>query len=297
MATRAIDMVIRARDEASAVVGKVEQRVKRFGGGAGGAAGEAGNAFQRWGTAVMRIGAAVQIANVGIKTVAAVTSLIKGDYEGMELVIRRLPMGIGEIAGTMTDWLRGLRGVNAELAAFQAKLTEQDAFAKDMDRRRKAKSDALSRFAALQDAAERQAETAGLSPIDKQRYAVHKEFADRVRAANAEVAKGVGVTASDAAKVIAAAHVAFEAQMDALKQAPADEQARARQSAGVIESRFLHGPAEKAAEETRKSTTLLGKIADLTSQQLDMARRQLEAVQAAGQGGINEEFAILEINE
>jgi len=282
---RSIDIVIEARDEASGVLKHVEKSVRGFGSGTvgarGGGAAAATSQFERMAGHALKIGAAIQIANIAIKAGAAITSAIKGDFAGMELIIRRLPMGIGEIVGTVTDWLRSVTGVTAELEKIKQKRIDEALFSKKLDR-----------LQAIQKTAREETTTRGMDAAGREFYQLHKQYKARLREIDRlqVLDEGVGVTAQQAAKAVADVRAAFDAGLLVMGQKAA-EQLKAGlptdkqlgklgiRLAPTIESRFLERAPGigRAAEVAKKSDEKLARLVEAIGQQqaLDSARNDL----------------------
>jgi len=281
---RSIEIVIEARDAASGVLKHVEKSVRGFGSGTVGARGggvaDTTSNFERMAGAALRMGAAIQIANVGMKLFAGTVSAVKGDYAGMELMIRRLPLGIGEITGTVADWGRGVIGPWREVWAMMEKLKKraaaEDLFGKTFDRLR-----------AIQKTAREEITTSGMSATAREFHQLQKQYQARVMEIERMRVSGSGVTAQQADKALAEVRAAFDAGFmdmgrkaaEKLKAAlPTDKQLGIR-LAPTIESRFLERAPGigRAAEVAKKSDEKLARLVEAVGQQraLDAERNTL----------------------
>lgn len=156
-------------------------------------------------------------ARAGLAAVQGVTAAWKGDWEGVQEAINKLPFGIGEVARTVSDLKAEWAGAKAEIEAYneQAKRTDADtAFRKNVaDVTKGAREAAAGRITEIR----REAGGIGLEGFERDRYQVQADEQARVEALmkareDAIKSAGVDVASKEAAKISAAYDEAIAAE-------------------------------------------------------------------------------------
>lgn len=175
MAERYLDVVIRARDSmraglrsAQESVGSFAARLRSIGSGEDGFAG-----LVRGGIA---FGAAINGAQIATDSALSTVRAMKGDWSGVEDVVRRLPLGIGRIVGGIIDIREELTGAKAAAESMERvqQIMAQGAHRRVLFIREQGRlADELVR------AAEREIELANqASEFDRERVAAKHALAD-----------------------------------------------------------------------------------------------------------------------
>ena len=111
MANRDINLTISARDQASAVFGKIGSSARAM----FGSFGDAGNGLNGLTMAAKFFAGASALAG-GVKVTRVAVAALNGEWEKMPDLLAKLPFGIGAVSQQLHGLLGELTGVNAEIA-------------------------------------------------------------------------------------------------------------------------------------------------------------------------------------
>lgn len=164
MSDEAVNIAIKARDEATNVItrtrGKIEQQLKGF-----------ERSFTELNSKLSFVG---QAGRVAFDAITAGIKMANGDLEGMQKIVEALPMGIGEIASAMRRLGEEINGVAEEARRF-ARINEKQ---KALDEKNKRRGDIKARMAAIGAGFARPATAE--EAID-QRYATARDELDKLK--------------------------------------------------------------------------------------------------------------------
>lgn len=255
--------------------------------------------FEKLGTAALKVGIAVEATKAAVATVGIVTAAMKGDWEGVEKLVARLPFGLGEIASIAAEVTDQLTGVADEMERINRAASAADKYRTGMeklqaigDAARQSVADLAgdteSRLAEARDAKLRAIRKAEGSKRMRQyaEDAVRAEYEARKKAPLTKLLAGLEQQAASAGMTEAEKAIfdltnlnagadALERAAAALKKIAAGEQAdklrKAIEAANAQVSVVGKGPIEAA----------LAAFKGANPAQIDNLRKALEALQKA----------------
>ena len=119
MGSRDVEILLKARDEASAKVKALEDRLKTLQATNQKALDDVGK-LASLGKAVATLGA----AEGAMRGIGAISSALSGDWEKAANAVKSIPFGIGSAATAMEDMLAEMLGINEELDKIKEKMAE-----------------------------------------------------------------------------------------------------------------------------------------------------------------------------
>lgn len=199
MGTRDIELLIKARDEASKVFAGVANNAQRMqqqigmGGGVFGGLGSGGEGFVGQLKSITQIGGVIGGVKAALSAVGAVSGAIRGDWEAVTEALKRLPFGLGELASIFEQIYNRVSGTAEGIERFQGTLQEIDRHAKKLDV-----------VQGIRRAADAEVKAAGMSGDELAIQALRDKFGARIAAIN-ENSAGLGAGAVLGAKASAQA--------------------------------------------------------------------------------------------
>lgn len=269
MAKREIDILLTARNEASAEIKRVKGDLESIGGT------KLSGLVGAW----KNISAYGETLKAALVPVAAIGAMARGDWKAVDQSMSRLPKGLGEVY-QLTKMVAG------ELTGWNAELREMEATQK----RLKVEISALDFFGDLMRENQRQLALIGKEGMDRQILQIeqgYEKMIERIKAKAADApTSAYARNAIQDARKLADAQIAEARRKDAEKRAgevkAAQEQGRAKELAeqrgravarasyglgNVTESRFLgDSVGTRIVEAAREQVRLLGNLPAVVSQ-------------------------------